>query len=196
MNSRATTAQIGPPERVPIFSIPERSLLAVEALRVTGLDRFYELNRNEFTMLVSVVYVGFLQQTEQLRKGKPAPRKLYDILFSNIKMFLTVASPQWESLQLEKPGKSNRVEVNGLASEFLWSHLKREGLLAWQDFYADDKRKNPKVEGLVDDFVHFVIAKGFEEDAATFYISDESKLQQARRVIQAINRGDRSLKSL
>ncbi len=195
MSSVAATAHRGPPEPVPVFPIPELSLLAVQALRAAGLDRFYELNREDFTKLVSVVYVGFMERSAELRKKKPASKKLLSMFCAEIRMFLTAARPQWESLQLEKPEKSS-VSENGLAAEFLWNHVKKEKLLTWQDFYADGKQKT-KVVCLVNDFVHFVVAKVFEQpEKVTFYISDESNLREARQRIQEINRGDRKLKPL
>jgi hypothetical protein len=109
-------------------------------------------------------------------------------------MVLTAARPQWESLQIEK---TESVTENGLAHEFLWSHIRKEAVFAWQDFYGGSKHKNSKAVGLVDDFVHFVVAKTFERnDRATFYLKSESNLLGARRVIQEINQGARKLKPI
>jgi hypothetical protein len=168
--------------------------MAVEAIRATGLDRFYDLNRDEFAKLVGVAYVGFLERTEDLRREGPAPKDLFTMFHGDIYMFMTAASPQRESLRFERPGTGDVIDENGMAREFLWNHLRREGLLTWQDFYAEGKKANPKVKSLVEDFVHFLVAKAFEDGAATICISNESNLREARRIIEDINRGRRKLR--
>ena len=196
MSSRAITAHSGPPEPVPIFPIPELSFFSAAAINAAGLDKFHELNWEVFAQLVSVMYVGFMEQTAELRKRKPAGERLYKIFFASMKMILTAASPQRESLQMQKPEKSAVARVNGLAREFLWNHMMKEKVAAWQDYYAEGKRKNIKADKLVDDFTHYIIGKAFEEGAATSCVLDESKLREARRVIQAINLGERRLRAL
>jgi hypothetical protein len=144
MSSQAVSAHTKPPDPVPVFTVPDMSLFAIEAIRRTGLEQFHDQNHKEFTMLVSVVYVGFLEHTAELRKQKPTRKSLFKLFFANIKMVLTASSPQRESLQMEKPGKANVKAVNGIAREFLWGHLKREGVLTWQDFYSEGKKKKIK----------------------------------------------------
>jgi hypothetical protein len=184
-------------EPIPVFPVPELSFMAIEALRSADLEEFYQKNRENFTRLVAVVYVGFLEQTADLRKKGPAPKRLFRIFFANIKMVFTAASPQWESLRIERPTQSEEVHENGIAREFLWAHLRRQGKLQnYQDFFSDSKRKDPKVEALVDQFVLFVIARGFEQQAVSLLMANEPRMQEARRIIQAINLGERKLSSI
>jgi hypothetical protein len=172
------------------------SPLAVEAIRATGLDKFYDLNQDEFAKLVGVVYVGFLYRTADLRSERPALETLFGMFQAEIYMVMTAASPQRESLGFERPETRDVIDGNGMAREFLWNHLRREGVVTWQDFYAEGKKTNPRVKGLVNDFVHYVIARAFADGAATTYITSESNLREARRVVEDINRGRRNLRSV
>ncbi len=192
MTSSTAVVHTEPPDSIPIFPIPALSIPKLQALGAVGLEKFYELNRQEFVMLVSVVYVGFLEQTSGMRKKKPSPEKLYKVFSASIQMVLTAASSRERSLRIkmqQEPGS------NGLALEFLWNHMRKEKVFTWQDFYADDGDKAPKADGLVKDFVHFLIANAFR-DGATTYISDDSRMLEARRVVEAINRGKQKLRAV
>jgi hypothetical protein len=190
MSTHAVAAHTGPPDPIPIFTMPGLSPLDVAALQTAELSEFYELNRADFTKLVTTLYVAFLERTAELRKKKPAPEKLFTLFCADVQMVLTAASPQWESLQIERPEKSNE---NGLARAFLWNHMRKENVLTWQDFYAEGKREIPKAKQLVSHFVHFVVVRAFE-DGAVPCIPDPACVRQARNVVQEINRGKKDLK--
>ena len=192
MSSGPVTALTGPPAQVPVFPIPKLSMFTLEVLEKAGLREFYELNVSEFKSLVAVLYVGFMEQSDELRKKKPNPEKLYKLFCSHVYVVLTAANPQAESLRLDPP---KLTEENGIAREFLWNHMRREDVLTWQDFYSETKRKNPKAEALVHDFVQYIVNKAFADDTAGL-IADKARLTEARRVVQEINRGKKKLRSI
>jgi len=192
MTSSTAVVHTEPPDSIPIFPIPALSIPKLQALGVVGLEKFYDLNRQEFVMFVSVMYVAFLEQTSEFRKKKRPPDKLYDMFCANVQMVLTAASSREKSLRIkvqQEPGS------NGLALEFLWNHMQKERVFTWQDFYADDGDKAPKADALVKDFVHFLIANAFR-DGAVAYISDDSRMLVARQVVEAINRGKQKLRAV
>jgi len=191
MTAGSPAPQTASQRAIPIFPIPPLSPLAIGALESADLVRFYERNHGEFAMLVCVFYAKFLESTEQLRQKSPSPEKLFRLFCAEIQTMLTAASPQAASFQVERRPS----EVNGLAFEVLWNHLRRQGLTTWQDFYGDGRRRPPKVIGLVSDFVHFIVARGFENGARTC-VSDASKLTHAQGIIRDINRGARQMKKL
>jgi hypothetical protein len=140
-------------------------------------------------MLVCALYSGFVEETKELRQRKPKPDTLFELFCTNVYAVFTAANPQRVAFMVEK----GEVDVNGIAFEFLWEHLRRQGILTYQDFYGNGKRHPSKVVCLVRDFVHFVAAKGFENGAANC-ASDPSRSQEARRFVLEINTGVRKLK--
>jgi hypothetical protein len=196
MSPRPSAGQTSGSSPIPCFPIPPLSLFGLNGLLRLKLNLFYERNVDDFIMLVCVLYAGFVERNAQEPlEGKRAGRKLFRRFCGELKMLLTAARPQSEALSIERPEKS-AANVNGLANEFLWNHIKSEGLATWQDYYAGSK-KYEVVGRLVDDFVHFVIERAFADPGkCAFYLSYESNLQQARRRIRELNEGTTKLKGI
>jgi hypothetical protein len=106
--------------------------------------------------------------------------KLFKAFCKQIKLILTAASSQ---IPRNLGGR------NGLALALL-KHLRHIGILKlqhWQDVYGSG-REDSKLDQLIEDFVHFVVAKGFEHGAAN-HASDPIAVNDAQKFITEVNTG-------
>jgi hypothetical protein len=173
----------------PIFPIPDVPPFVLAALEASGLTDFYNKNADVFTKLVIVFYAGFPNRIAELltRDPKPEGEELFQLFCREISLLLTAASSQ----VVRNIGK-----VNNLARALLYNHLRRQGVVDhFQDFFADDGKDKSKVAQLIDHFVHYIIAKGFERGAAN-HASNPDEVVRAMRVIHDVNRGAQRLQDL
>jgi hypothetical protein len=187
MTAQPILRQSEPPTG-PIFPVPPVDIRIEEALNSADLVAFYEANRIEFVMLVAVMYANFLDKTVKLLPKRPKGDKLYVVFCSALKMVFTAAPP----LAAYNLGISDG--GNNLALQFLWLHLKRQGLTTWQDFYSETNH-DARIDLLIKDFVHFLTARSFQ-DGACQLAADTAQLEEARRTISAINYGVKKLNKL
>lgn len=180
---------------IPVFPIPDMSMFGLEAVKVAKLENFYHKNEIEFSQLVAVAYASFMDRTKELREWGPEPADLYDLFFAEVKMIMTAASPQSASLGIQPPQLKPGAMKNMIAFEFLWNHLEREDLKAYQDLYGSGRGEHSKVERLIDDFIHYMILNAFESDLTILCLRHSSKLMEACRVIEHINRGEKKLRA-